>query len=274
MLITRLRWLHFAFLLMAPAAFSSADPLQAKHARLELIAENAGVSAGADFLVGVHFMLEPGWHIYWINPGDSGQPPVFQWQLPPGITASDVQWPRPQRLQSSAQIVDYGYRDDVLLMVPLHVTRVDNGGAPQITLNAKWLICREVCLPDHAQLHLSFPIAAKAQELSPAAPLFAEAKKLLPRALPPSWKARVISRKDNLVLVVESGRPIASADFFPLDPGQIDNAASQRFERTATGVNITLKKSDQLVRKIARLRGVLAFAKGTIYLVDAPVAEQ
>jgi thiol:disulfide interchange protein DsbD len=259
--------------MIAPASFSSADPLEAKHARIELITENTGVSAGGDFLVGVHFMLEPGWHIYWVNPGDSGQPPVFQWQLPPGITASDIQWPRPQRLQSSAQIVDYGYRDDVLLMVPLHVTRVDNAGVPQITLNAKWLICREVCLPDHAQLHLSFPLARKARDPSPAAPLFAEARRLLPRALPPSWKARVISRKDYFVLIVESGRPMASADFFPLDPDQIDNPAPQRFERTATGANITLKKSDQLVKKIVRLRGVLALTQGTTYLVDASVTE-
>ena len=32
------------------------------------------------------FDLEKGWHIYWVNPGDSGEPPKIQWQLPERIS--------------------------------------------------------------------------------------------------------------------------------------------------------------------------------------------
>jgi len=277
MLIQRLRWFHFALLMIAPASFSSADPLEAKHARIELITENAGVSAGGDFLVGVHFMLEPGWHIYWVNPGDSGQPPVFQWQLPPGITASDIQWPRPQRLQSSAEIVDYGYRDEVLLMVPIHVARFDNigsAGSPLITLDAKWLICREVCMPDHAQLRLALPFASSAQDRNTdAAPLFANAKKLLPKPLPSTWRTTVESGKDTLTLAIRAGKPIAEAEFFPLDPGQIENAAPQKTIRTATGVKMTFRKSDLLVKPIDALRGVLVLPSGEAYRLNAPATK-
>src|SRR6476620_3363842 len=104
-------------LAVSHASFSQATT---RHARVELAARQASVNPGSDLQLGVHFILEPGWHIYWINPGDSGQPPSFEWQLPPGFTAGEIQWPRPERMQSSAELADYGYHDDVLLMVPIH----------------------------------------------------------------------------------------------------------------------------------------------------------
>jgi DsbC/DsbD-like thiol-disulfide interchange protein len=75
--------------------------MEAKHAHVELVADPQTTGS---MLAGVHFQLEPGWHIYWINPGDSGQPPAFYWTLPLGATAGEVQWPRPERLQTGAKI--------------------------------------------------------------------------------------------------------------------------------------------------------------------------
>ena len=276
----RLLPLLVALFAIAPALTRpvAAAPVQVKHARIELLSEHASVKVGSDLLLGVHFLLEPGWHIYWVNPGDSGQPPVFKWQLPPGFTAGEVQWPQPHRLQSSPQVVDYGYRDDVLLMVPIHVARFDNigsAGSPLITLDAKWLICREVCLPDRAQLRLALPFASSAQDRNTdAAPLFANAKKLLPKPLPATWKTTVESGKDTLTLAIRAEKPIADAEFFPLDPGQIENAASQKIVRTAAGLRITFRKSDLLVKPIDALRGVLVLPSGEAYRVVAPVTKR
>ena len=264
-------------LILASAGRSVAEPLPAKHAQIELVSQNAAIKAGAetDVMLGVHFVLEPGWHIYWLNPGDSGQPPVFKWQLPDGITAGEIRWPRPERLQSSPQIVDYGYHDDVLLMVPIHVARTLSGSPAQIALDAKWLICREVCLADRAQLHLSLPINSSSQTVDPAtAGVFANAKKLLPKPAPVGWTMSAQSGGDSLVLLVHAGRPISKAEFFPLEPGQIDNAAEQNLEPTARGAKITLKKSDLLLKPIASLRGVLVVAHGDAYQVQAPVTKR
>jgi len=87
---------------------------------VELIARQLAVTPGKDLLLGIHFVLEKGWHIYWINPGDSGQPPSFKWQMPSGFRAGEIQWPRPKRLQPSKELVDYGYDDEVLLPVTIH----------------------------------------------------------------------------------------------------------------------------------------------------------
>src|SRR5438105_11734991 len=117
------RLLSFVILL---ASAAMAQPIQAKHARIELLFHHTSVATGKELLLGVHFDLEPGWHIYWINPGDSGQPPVFKWQLPAGFSAGEIQWPRPERMQSSAELTDYGYHDEALLMVPIHAPQSIN----------------------------------------------------------------------------------------------------------------------------------------------------
>ncbi len=266
--------LHSAVVLvLLTAGTAVAQPVQAKHAQVELLSRQSAFTPGRNLLLGVHFVLENGWHIYWINPGDSGQPPVFKWQLPPGFTAGEIQWPRPQRLQSSSQVVDYGYHDEVLLAVPVRVSpTASTSAAAQITLDTKWLICREVCLPDHAQLHLSLPLAASApSQNAAAATLFAAAAQRMPKPLPATWRTRFNARKDDLILVVETGKPITSGEFFPLDPDQIENASPQRLEPTPAGARITLKKSDLLTKEITRLRGVLVLASGNAYLVEAPV---
>jgi thiol:disulfide interchange protein DsbD len=221
-------------------------------------------------LLGIHFILEKGWHIYWINPGDSGQPPTLQWTLPAGASAGEIQWPQPERLQTSPDIADYGYKDDVVLLIPMRLPERNSKAA--IALDAKWLICREVCLPDHAHLTLSFPAASAAGQTR-AGQLFARARALLPRAWPATWKVNAESRKDDFVLTIVSGRPLTHAEFFPLDPGQIDNAAKQRFTATSTGAKLVLKKSDLLLKPVPELRGVLVI-NSRAYRVRAPLIAQ
>jgi DsbC/DsbD-like thiol-disulfide interchange protein len=253
------------------AAAMAAQP--GGHARVELIARQGSVSPGAGVQLGVHFVLEPGWHIYWINPGDSGQPPTFKWQLPQGFSVGDVQWPRPERMQPASELADFGYHGEVLLPVTVRVPATIAAGPPvQIGAEARWLICREVCIPEHAHLGLSLPVAATAKENPQSAPLFQQAEKLLPRPLPRGWKASAKSAKDGFVLTVEAGTKITQAQFFPLEPAQIDNPAPQKLQPSPTGVKIELKKSELLLKPIAVLRGVLVLPGGA-YRIEAPVRQ-
>ena len=250
-----------------------------QHTRVELLARQKSTVPGSNVLLDVHFILEPGWHIYWVNPGDSGQPPSFNWQLPPGFSAGEIQWPRPERMKPSKELVDYGYRDDVLLTVPVHMPRfisMDSGCSGQqdeFAVEAKWLVCREVCIPEHAQLRLSLPAGTTAKANEQNAALFEKAKKLLPQPTPLAWKASVTSTKDKFLLKIHTGNRITRAEFFPLDPGQIDNPAPQTLQSSASGFAMTLKKSDLLVKPITVLRGVLVVPGHPAYRIDAPVRQ-
>src|SRR5512139_3425212 len=134
-----------------------ARQVSAPHVRVELIADSVAPVKGRPVWIGVWFVLEPGWHVYWQNPGDSGGPPTIAWHLPRGVTAGDIQWPAPERIEAGP-IVNYGYQGEVVLPVPL---RVAPEAAAGFTVGAsiKWLVCRDMCLPGKADLELNLPLA-------------------------------------------------------------------------------------------------------------------
>jgi DsbC/DsbD-like thiol-disulfide interchange protein len=260
--------------LVATVTVAAAQQASAQHARVGLLSRQASITPGSDLQLGVHFVLEPGWHIYWTNPGDSGQPPVFKWRLPAGFSAGEIQWPRPERMQPVQQLADYGYHGEVLLPLTLHVPPAFNNQAPaEFGVEAKWLVCREVCIPEHAQLQLVLPVVAQVTTNQSSARLFAATERLLPQPLPRGWKASVTSAKEEFVLTIAAGKPIAKAVFFPLEPGQVDNPAPQKIQSSSTGVRIVLKKSDMLLKPITVLRGVLVISDGPAYRIDAPVRQ-
>jgi thiol:disulfide interchange protein DsbD len=94
-----------------PAADATAVPTaNGPHTKLLLISDVLSLAPGRELELGLLFNLEPHWHIYWINPGDSGEPPVVNWHLPRGFRAADLEWPVPQRLVNGP-LTDYGYQD-------------------------------------------------------------------------------------------------------------------------------------------------------------------
>jgi DsbC/DsbD-like thiol-disulfide interchange protein len=264
----------FAGFLCLVASFLAAISQTPPHAHTDLLAREASVAPGANLRLGVHFVLDPGWHIYWSNPGDSGQPPVLKLQLPPGFSAGEIEWPRPERMQSTAELADYGYHDEVLLPVTIHAPASLAAGTPAaIVAEAKWLVCHEVCIPEHAQLRLQLPVAQHAKENPNAAALFARTEKLLPRPMPHGWKTGAASEKGDFVLAIVAGSPLEKVEFFPLEPNQIDNAAAQRLRPMANGVKLVLKKSDLLTKPVRVLRGVLVLGNGTVYRIEGPVRQ-
>ena len=76
------------------------------------------IQPGASTDVGLHFVLDKGWHVYWTNAGDSGEPPKIGWKLPQGITASAMQFPAPERLPLGP-LMDFGYENEVLFPMTL-----------------------------------------------------------------------------------------------------------------------------------------------------------
>jgi DsbC/DsbD-like thiol-disulfide interchange protein len=264
--------LLISIIAVAIIAAAQQTPAQPQHARVEFLSRQSAIVPGSNVQLGVHFVLESGWHIYWRNPGDSGQPPAFKWQLPVGFSAGEIQWPRPERMQPIKELADYGYHNEVLLPLVLHVPQAARGRSfSEIHAEAKWLVCREVCIPEHAELKLTLPVAATAKPNASAANLFAQTEKLLPKRLPREWKASVKSEKDDFVLSIIAGKRITRAEFFPLDSGQIDNPARQKLEPSDRGIKITLRKSDLLLKPIAVLRGVLVVPESPPYLIEAPV---
>ena len=222
----------------------------------------------------MHFQLEKGWHIYWINPGDSGEPPRVTWQLPPGLTPEAMEWPAPRRL-GAFRIVDFGYEDAVMLIAPIQAEISLPAQRPaQLGAEVRVLVCREVCIPGKVRLSLTLPIKSQ-----PPAPdsrtrdLFAAARKSLPRPAPGNWRLSVDDANDSFVLTANLGHQITRAIFFPLAESQIYNTTPQKLLPRAAGFRLKLRKSDRLLRPIERLKGVLVLTADRAYLIDVPLSK-
>jgi thiol:disulfide interchange protein DsbD len=259
------------FLAFAFHSGASGQTFSVTHAKVNLIAESNSLHAGKAAWVGVLFDLEKGWHIYWVNPGDSGERPKMQWQVPAGFHVGEVRWPAPVRL-STGTVIDYGYEGRVLLAAPVQVPADYMPGKP-VTLSAdiRYLICREVCIPAKAQAKLSIPSENTSGDAAHRE-LFRSTLDSVPKAWPADWKAQVSDSPGFLLLSLETGTSEGKATFFPLEEDQIDNAAAQGVTPTPRGIQIKLKKSDQLLKPISALKGVVVLGPGRAFEMTARVA--
>jgi thiol:disulfide interchange protein DsbD len=272
--------LHFALLVsfFLVASFAglmsvSAHATAIQHGTLDLIAENAWITPGQNFTIGLHFKLDPGWHIYWKNPGDSGEPPRVTWQLPQGITAGEIEWPAPSRMLYS-KIMNYVYDGEVTLLVPMRADQTVNvsAGTAKFDASLRLLICsKEMCVPSRAQLSLLVPVKTQASVADQkTASLFASARAHLPKAAPKDWQFSWTDKKDSVILHARTMQQISSAYFFPMEDSPIDYSAKQDFVTVAQGFQITMRKGNQPEKSGPRLRGVLVLADGQAYLLDVP----
>jgi len=252
----------------------SAQSSHIPHGTLELVSDRATISPGQEFTVGLQFKMERGWHIYWENPGDSGEPPRVTWQLPKGLTAGELIWAAPQRMGAgSSTIVNYVYDGDVLLMAPVRVgADYSASSADKLEAGVKFLICSEqMCMPGKAQLALAIPVKGQGASDAATAATFAAARARLPKPLPAGWKISGRAEKDSFVIDIQAGRSLAQGTFFPLHESQIENSAPQVAAARPTGLRLTLRKSGELTKPLANLKGVLELLGGEAYLVDVPI---
>jgi thiol:disulfide interchange protein len=264
-----LRFSLCALLLCAGLAFGQtpSGPVRAQHLTVELLPLTNTVQAGAPTKVGLHFTLDKGWHVYWLNAGDSGEPPTIKWTLPVGFTAGALQFPAPKRLPLGP-LMDFGYEDEVLFPISLNVPAGPSGPA-DLKAHVSWLVCREVCIPGKADLGLPLQIAAQAGPVDPARKaLFDRFENRLPKTPPASAKAVFAITPTGFDLAL-TGHPSTGAEFYPLDQSQLLNAAPQPARAVDNGVAISLKRDENFKSPLSQLNGVLVLADGTAFEVHA-----
>ncbi len=129
----------------------------AAHTQARLILSADTAKPGDTVLVGVDLKMEPGWHTYWKNPGAAGYATKIEWQLPPGVTAGEIQWPLPEKLPP-AEVTTYGYDNDVVLLVPLKLAADLKPGPLDLKAKVSWLECKEVCIPGSGDIEATLNI--------------------------------------------------------------------------------------------------------------------
>jgi thiol:disulfide interchange protein DsbD len=120
--------------------------------RAALVSESAGIEPGGHIWIGLHQRIAPGWHTYWINPGDSGEPATIDWTLPAGFAAGDIVWPHPERIPVDP-LMSFGYSGETVLLMRISAPRgLTPGSRAHLSARASWLVCEKICIPEEANV--------------------------------------------------------------------------------------------------------------------------
>jgi len=232
----------FAFATIAGLIGAIAAPLYAAddgdHVSVELISEHMALAPGQSQQLGILLRHEPHWHTYWINPGDSGLPTKLAWQLPPGYGAGDIAWPAPLRIDVG-DLQNFGYEGEVLLPVPIDVPAdAKPGTTVHIGAQAKYLVCREECIPGKADLVLDLPLSAVREAASKQ---FETARAHLPQAT--SWKGDARLHDDKIEVALHGADLPPISDAYVVDR-KIVNYARPQISTNSGTVTLLFAKSD------------------------------
>jgi thiol:disulfide interchange protein DsbD len=266
----------FGSLLLVLAFQASAFELAPVKA--SLWSERDGIAPGQRFTLALRLLHAPGWHSYWIVPGDAGLPTKLSWRLPPGIQAGPIQWPAPHRLPVGP-LVDYGYEGDALLLTDLQAPPdLPLGGEVRIEARAQWLMCHDVCIPASVDLTVTLPVReAGALRATSNAPAFEHARERVPRdaRLARASATRAGTRVTLTFEAPATGMP-HHLEFFPLEPGRIEPAAPQTLRVDGRTARLDLTAAQPVASDFRTLRGVLVAdggldAGGWAGTIDVPL---
>jgi thiol:disulfide interchange protein DsbD len=202
------------FLAMVLAPLSA----HAAHTQARLILSADTARPGDTIMAGIHLKMDPGWHIYWRNPGLSGVATTNTWQLPTGVTAGELEWPPPEKLPDPS-FTTYIYENEVVLLVPLKISADLPPGPLEIKTKVDWQECATVCVFGKTTVQATLTIGSETKP-SKDAELIAAWQKKLPKsgdsvAARASWEKVATGDLRPLILEWNTSAPTTEFDFFP-----------------------------------------------------------
>ncbi len=222
--------IRLALLLLAlVAAPLAAQPVSDQpHTRIALIAESMKPAPGQPLAIGFELTPRPGWHTYWVNPGDAGAPTRVAWTLPAGVAEPGaLAYPVPDRLIISG-LMNYVYTHANVLLTSVTPPADLPRGAPfGIKAKVTWLVCSEdQCVPESATLNLDTVIGDGSTDAESGYRI-ALARAALPKPLAAKASWAIAGGRFSLAIPYGNPKAVRSAYFYPDSDGVIDYAAPQ-----------------------------------------------
>jgi|TARA_B100001758_G_scaffold57377_1_gene47466 thiol:disulfide interchange protein DsbD len=212
--------MRFLSLFLIALTFAvDAKAVKTDHAEISIIGKNNIISEPGTIDLGYKFIFTPGWHTYWINPGDSGGPPNFQFNQIKGWKINQNLWPGPQTIEYPP-LMTYGYENEVVFPFKLEIADLENKEAD---INIKFLVCDDICVPEEANLKLI--LKNKILNIEERPDELKKWTKLVPVRGPPDLKASI----QNNQIKISADLIDRVSYFFPYDDQVTDFSAKQNF---------------------------------------------
>jgi thiol:disulfide interchange protein DsbD len=250
--------LALAWLLAVPAA--RAEAVRTENVEAELHASRASVAPGESFTIVLRQKLRDGWHTYWRNAGDSGDPTNVDWTAPPGAVIGPLQFPVPKTIPVTP-LMTYGFEGEILY--PFEVTAPRNARPGQtlaFAAKVSSVVCSDICVIEDQALQLAVPVAAKGADHPVWAGRAAAALAAIPRPAD-AVAARITPEAAGARLTLTGGpfTGLAPKDayFFPFDGLAISHPAAQTPTAGPDGLSFSLKPGGSKDLGQAPLAGVV-----------------
>jgi thiol:disulfide interchange protein DsbD len=265
-----MRKLFSIAMLLLLAAGAQADVVRSAQVEAELIAQRRAIVPGEPIVVGARMKMDPNWHVYWRNPGDSGLVTKIKWQLPDGFIAGDIQWPGPHRFELGG-LINFGYEGEIVLPVTIQTPpTLEPGTIVTLNADASWLACEMACIPGKASLSLRLPVSDGDAPIDTRwADLFAAAKVHRPRDIDPQ-RVNATRDGDDFQFTLTDAGDAQEVYFYPLDADTFNHVDPQPITRSGDDLTIRLTRNEYRTEPIERLSGVLEL-DGTYFRIDTPL---
>ena len=190
-----------------------------KATKVKLLISHETAKSGSTIMAGIEMTMDEGWHTYWINPGTAGIPTSVKWELPDWVTAGEIQWPVPEKFQSLGS-TGYGYKNTIVLIVPLFVSENAPLGQVELSVKVSWLECEIQCNPRNQEVSANFVIGQALKESS-SVNTIRDWKEKIPQRAPVNiikakawWGEEINQDERRFIVEFDSEEAGSEVDFF------------------------------------------------------------
>lgn len=154
-----LAWIPMVMLAWLTASPQTTPPHPVRVAQVDWCRMPDGWGPGAALLV--RFEVEHQWHMYWMNPGESGAPPSARASLPSGWRLGQPIWPRPRLQQTDGEAL-FVHEGNWGWIIPVESDAV--GAVPDfpVQLDLNWMVCKRTCTVGKTSVRVPAPVGTLA----------------------------------------------------------------------------------------------------------------
>ncbi len=233
--------LFLSLILLSSEAFLEKKYV-ASNSSFEIIPEKNVIANESEIFLIVKFNLDKDWHTYWINPGDSGDPASFNWDLPKGFSISEPIWPTPE-LIPYPPLTTFGYTDELKLLFKLSLPEQFDA-MNKLSVTSKWLVCADVCIPQEGKVNFILS-KGSSNDFSTQNILINDVKSSIPIAI----KQEVSSKIEGGILTLnlsDFDSNLKDAYFFPFEKNIIDYSINQKLDKTFDGIKLNISLLEKI----------------------------
>jgi len=217
----------------------SAQEYYASNSNITLLSDSYVAQPGDTLMLGIKFELEKDWHTYWKNPGDAGEGASIEWDLPQGLSASEILWPGPERIPVDP-LMTFGYNDEVILLTKISSTETVKF---PLTIEATvgWFTCKDICIPQEGKVDIT--IKKGDFELSKDTGEIEKYLNTVPNEFPQNYRIQRLDDKYFIQGEIGNGQNFDNVYFFPSEYGLTDYTEAQIYEQNLNSFILEIEAS-------------------------------